>query len=72
MKPYCNNCGGQHEQTTATCGVWSAPILGFSYRIPSPETVLMKKMPCSHYGILLDNKWVCQTCVSWELAKLET
>lgn len=71
MKVYCNQCTDYHEQTTAQCGVWSAPVCGTSYRIPIPEYILYKAMPCGHLGMLINNKWVCQTCLSWKLNKQE-
>lgn len=70
-KPYCNRCGGFHYQSTSACGAWSAPLLGYSFRIPEPEITVTKKMPCGHLGLLIWDKWVCQTCTGWELASIK-
>lgn len=55
------------ETTDATDVCWSAPVDGIAYLIPAPKVRIYKEMPCGHSGILIGDKWVCQTCISWEL-----
>lgn len=70
MKAYCNRCGGLHEQTTAQCGVLYVSS-GLGYLVPTPEKIITKPMPCGHLAFLVNDKWVCQTCGSWEVMNLE-
>jgi hypothetical protein len=39
-----------------------------AYENPYPEYKLYKTMPCGHQGLLIGNKWVCQTCWGYEVA----
>ena len=37
-----------------------------AYENPHPEYKLWKIMPCGHQGLWIIDKWVCQTCYSYE------
>lgn len=46
---------------------------GFAYEIPFDYSfVWSKAMPCGHYGLWVKDRWVCQTCFSWQLEKIRT
>ena len=36
------------------------------YENPNPTYKVYKTMLCGHSGLLIGNKWVCQTCWSYE------
>ena len=63
MIPYCSHCGGQHDPITSLCGTWYYTGLGYSVIVPTPKKIITKTMPCGHLGVLVKDKWVCQTCM---------
>ena len=65
----CDYCGGEHEITTAACGACYTTDEGFVVVVPTPENIITKTMSCGHLGMLVKDKWVCQTCWGWELAR---
>jgi len=67
--PYCHHCTGFHYPSTSKCGTWYSTGMGYAVIVPDPKEVFIKTMPCGHTGILIMDKWVCQTCMGWELAK---
>ena len=39
---------------------------GFVIRLENPHPLLYKEMPCGHQGLWVYDRWVCQTCWSYE------
>lgn len=55
-------------EITSVDTVWYNAGLGFAYKLldPSPNYHLTKMMPCGHTGLWVVDRWVCQTCWSWQ------
>lgn len=56
------------NETTADETIWNNLENGFvvRYENPYPKYKLYKNMPCGHLGLWVGDKWVCQTCWSYE------
>jgi len=54
-------------ETTSKDTCWDNLENGFAVEIPMiAEPHIFKTMPCGHSGLLIGNKFVCQTCWGWQ------